>query len=81
MEHAVLFQLKANTDGKVKDDIVQGLANLKEDCPEWVIAESAGMITYLNHTLTLRLRFEHAMSAGSLQVSEAALHELCTCSE
>ncbi|KAG0605560.1 hypothetical protein M758_9G068700 [Ceratodon purpureus] len=44
VEHAVLFQLKANTDGKVKDDIVQGLANLKEDCPEWVIAESAGIV-------------------------------------
>lgn len=42
MEHAVLFQLKVNTEGKVKEDMVQGLADLKEDCSEWVAAESAG---------------------------------------
>jgi hypothetical protein len=46
VEHAVLFQLKANTDGKVKEDMVQGLADLKEDCSEWVVAESAGTSHY-----------------------------------
>lgn len=44
VEHAVLFQLKADTDDKVKDDIVQALAVLKEDCPQWVVAESAGLV-------------------------------------
>lgn len=44
VEHAVLFQLKANTDGKVKEDMVQRLADLKEDCSEWVVAESAGVV-------------------------------------
>lgn len=42
IEHAVLFQLKADTHTKVKEDMVRGLADLKEDCPEWVVAESAG---------------------------------------
>nr|PNR49906.1 hypothetical protein PHYPA_011803 [Physcomitrium patens] len=44
IEHAVLFQLKADTHTKVKEDMVRGLADLKEDCPEWVVAESAGQI-------------------------------------
>jgi len=44
VEHAVLFQLKADTSSHAKEAIVQGLAELKQDCPQWVVAESAGLV-------------------------------------
>lgn len=42
VEHAVVFQLKANVGDVVKENMVHGLADLKEDCSKWVVAESAG---------------------------------------
>lgn len=59
MEHAVLFQLKANIDGKVKEDMVQGLADLKEDCSEWVVAESAGTSRLATISVSLCLAPAH----------------------
>lgn len=48
VEHAVLFQLKADTSGHAKEAIVQGLADLKQACPQWVVAESAGLVLQPN---------------------------------
>lgn len=44
VEHAVVFQLKENVSDTVKENMVQGLADLKENCSKWVIAESAGLL-------------------------------------
>jgi len=43
VEQAVIFQLKPNISGVVKENIVQGFADLKANCSKWVVAESAGM--------------------------------------
>ena len=36
VEHAVLYELKANVGDIVKENMVQGFADLKEDCSKWV---------------------------------------------
>ena len=46
VEHAVLYELKANVGDIVKENMVQGFADLKEDCSKWVVAESAGKLYY-----------------------------------
>ncbi|KAG0554506.1 hypothetical protein KC19_12G096100 [Ceratodon purpureus] len=44
IEHTVLFELKANVGDMVRKNMVKELANLKEDCSKWVVAESAGLV-------------------------------------
>ena len=45
IEHTVLFELKANVGDMVRKNMVKELANLKEDCSKWVVAESAGTLS------------------------------------
>ncbi len=48
VEHTVIFQFKPNVTDKVKQDIVDGLWSLDEQCREQVQATSLGTITNLD---------------------------------
>lgn len=42
VEQAVVFQLKPDLTDELKEKMVQGFADFKTTCPQWVVAESAG---------------------------------------
>jgi hypothetical protein len=52
VEHAVIFQFKPNVTDKVKQDIVDGLWSLDEQCREQVQATSLGTIANLDPYLS-----------------------------
>jgi hypothetical protein len=57
VEHTVIFQFKPNVTDKVKQDIVDGLWSLDEQCREQVQATSLGMIANLDPYLPESVKF------------------------